>query len=447
MSALGASRARLVEWLVGAAYPLWSHQGIDPRNGGFAEALDGSGRAVALPRRARVHPRQMYAFAHAEGFGWQGDARRIVSRGMDFFETHYRRADGLFRTLADADGDALDERALLYDQAFALLGYAAAATALDARSAFEKRALALRHAVVAHFLAQDGAYYSGEESAGHRESNPHMHLLEAYLAWAEIGHDAGWATGVRAMADLALSRLIDSDSGAIGESYLATWQPAPGIAGRVVEPGHQFEWAWLLLRCERWHSAPALRGAALRLIAIGDRFGVHNGVAINALYDDFSIKDARARFWPQTERLKAALLAAALTGEPHYEAMAEAAVTSFFPYLNSAMPGLWRDVRLPDGEFIGSPVPASTFYHVVGAIAALLTPHRPGGRIANDQFVSEQMPRDAIGPAVAPRLQLNDQVGGDSRHGRHGLTHGGELRPYHAGNRRIVEARHRQLSR
>jgi mannose/cellobiose epimerase-like protein (N-acyl-D-glucosamine 2-epimerase family) len=369
MSALG--RARLVEWLVAAAYPLWSHHGIDPRNGGFAEALDGNGHAVALPRRARVHPRQVYAFAQAQAFGWQGDARGIVSRGMDFFETHYRRADGLFRTLADADGAALDERALLYDQAFALLGYAAAATALDARSEFEKRALSLRHTIEARFLTQDGAYYSDEESAGHRESNPHMHLLEAYLAWAEIGHDAGWATAVQAIAELALSHFINRDSGAIGESYLATWQPAPGIAGRVVEPGHQFEWAWLLLRCERWHSAPALRGAALRLIAIGDRFGVRNGVAIDALYDDFSIKDARARFWPQTERLKAALLAAVLTGDPHYDAMAEAAVTSFFPYLNAAVPGLWRDVRLPNGEFIGSPVPASTFYHLVGAIAAL----------------------------------------------------------------------------
>jgi mannose/cellobiose epimerase-like protein (N-acyl-D-glucosamine 2-epimerase family) len=371
MSALGAPRVRLVDWLVAAAYPLWSQHGIDSRNGGFAEALDGNGYAVALPRRARVHPRQVYAFSQAKGFGWQGDARSIVSRGMNFFETHYRRADGLFRTMAGADGAALDERALLYDQAFALLGYAAAATALDARPEFEKRALALRHTIEAHFLTQDGGYYSDEQSTGHRESNPHMHLLEAYLAWAEIGDDAGWAARVQAIAELALSRFINRDSGAIGESYLSTWQPAPEIAGRIVEPGHQFEWAWLLLRCERWLSAPALRGAALRLIAIGDRFGVRNGVAIDALYDDFSIKDARARLWPQTERLKAALLASALTGEPHYEAMAEAAVTSFFPYLNSAVPGLWRDVRLPSGEFVGAPVPASTFYHLVGAIAAL----------------------------------------------------------------------------
>lgn len=379
MSALEPLRARLVEWLAADAYPLWSRNGIDTRNGGFAEALDRTGHAIALPRRARVHPRQVYAFAQARAFGWHGDATGIVSRGIDYFEAHYRRADGLFRTLAGADGAALDERALLYDQAFALLGYAAAAAALDARAEFERRALELRQGIEAGFRAEDGAYCSeqrkcrrlDEDSAGHRESNPHMHLLEAYLAWAEIGYDAGWAEGVRALADLALSRFISKDSGAIGESYLATWQPTPGVAGRIIEPGHQFEWGWLLLRSGRWHSAPALRSAALRLISIGNQYGVRNGVAIDALYDDLSIKDPRARLWPQSERLKAALLAAALTGEPQYRSMSEAAVMSFFPYLDSAVPGLWRDVRLPNGEFIDSPVPASTFYHLVGAIAAL----------------------------------------------------------------------------
>jgi mannose-6-phosphate isomerase len=272
--------------------------------------------------------------------------------------------------MVDADGAPLGGGALLYDQAFALLGYAAAATALDARAEFESRALELRHAIEAHFGADDGSYYSEQQSAGQRESNPHMHLLEAYLAWAEIGHDAGWADGVRRIVDVALSRFIREDSGALGESYLATWQPTPGVAGHVIEPGHQFEWAWLLLRCEAWHPLP-LRKAALRLISIGDDFGVHNGVAINALHDDFTIKDANARLWPQTERLKAALLAAALTGEPRFWTMAEAAAMSWIPYLNTPVQGLWLDVRLPSGELVDSPAPASTFYHLVGAIVAL----------------------------------------------------------------------------
>jgi mannose-6-phosphate isomerase len=384
MNALEPLRTRLLEWLVADAYPLWSSNGIDPHNGGFAEALDLRGRALPEPRRARVHPRQIYAFAQARAFGWRGDAAAIVSRGMEYFTAHYRRPDGLFRTLADADGAALDERALLYDQAFALLGYAAAATALDARPEYEQRALELRHAVEMRMYAGDGAYYSDEERSGHREANPHMHLLEAYLAWAEIGQDAGWVAGVKAMVELALSHFVSRDSGAIVESYLAigqslaSRQPAPGIAGRTIEPGHQFEWGWLLLRSRHWCASPSLHDAALQLIRIGEHFGVHNGIVVNALYNDFTVKDARARFWPQSERLKAALLAGALTGEPSYESMAEAALLSFFPYLNTAVAGLWLDVQLPNGELPESPAPASTFYHLVGAASALKHMLRPG---------------------------------------------------------------------
>jgi mannose/cellobiose epimerase-like protein (N-acyl-D-glucosamine 2-epimerase family) len=39
--------------------------------------------------------------------------------------------------------------------------------------------------------------------------------------------------------------------------------------------------------------------------------------------------------------------------------------------LNASVPGLWLDVRLPGGQFLKSTAPASTFYHLVGAIAAL----------------------------------------------------------------------------
>jgi mannose/cellobiose epimerase-like protein (N-acyl-D-glucosamine 2-epimerase family) len=51
--------------------------------------------------------------------------------------------------------------------------------------------------------------------------------------------------------------------------------------------------------------------------------------------------------------------------------MAHAAALSFLPYLATSVSGLWFDVRRPDGALIGTAAPASTFYHVVGAIAAL----------------------------------------------------------------------------
>jgi mannose-6-phosphate isomerase len=367
---LATLRTKLIGWLVNEAYPRWAQYGVDPKNGGFIEALGQNGLGLPHPRRARVHPRQIYAFGQAQALGWSGDVSGIVSRGMEYFTAHYRRSDGLFRTLAAVDGTALDERALLYDQAFALLGLAASATALDARGEFERRAVALRGAIESHFGTADGSLRSEDGADAVRESNPHMHLLEACLAWAEIGNDAGWTAWVRRLVELAVSRFIRKDSGALGESYTATWQPVPGLAGRIIEPGHQFEWAWLLLRCEPLYPSP-LRETALRLLAIGDQYGVHHGVAINQLLDDFTVTDANARFWPQTERLKAAVLAATLTGEPRYWSMAHAAAASFFPYLKTSVPGLWFDLQRPDGTFIDSPAPASTFYHLVGAIVAL----------------------------------------------------------------------------
>jgi mannose/cellobiose epimerase-like protein (N-acyl-D-glucosamine 2-epimerase family) len=370
MVPLTALHAKLIGWLVNDAYPRWAQHGIDPR-GGFFETLGQNGLGLPEPRRARVQPRQIYAFAKAPEFGWRGDAPGIVCRGVDYFTTYYRRRDGLFRTLADAGGAPLDERALLYDQAFALLGYAAAATALDARDEFEARALELRGTIEHRMGADDGAFFSDLARADVRESNAHMHLLEACLEWADIGNDASWLTWVRRLVELAISHFIRTDDGAIREFYTGAWQPAPGIAGRIIEPGHQFEWAWLLLRCESLYHAP-LRETALRLLMLGEQCGVRRGVAVNKL-DGSIITDADARFWPQTERLKAALLAASLTGDARYWSTAHAATLSLLPYLATPVPGLWFDVQRPSGELVRSSAPASTLYHLVGAISTLNT--------------------------------------------------------------------------
>ena len=197
-----------------------------------------------------------------------------------------------------------------------------------------------------------------------------MHLLEACLAWAEIGNDLAWKDWARDLIGLALHKFIRNDSGALGETFSFDWQPAPGVHGRIIEPGHQFEWAWLLLRSEARRSED-LRTTALRLITIGETCGVQNQVAINALLDDFSIHDPNARFWPQTERLKAALLAAQLTDEAEYWAIAAAAAASLLPYLKTPVAGLWLDIQLPSGKLVDAPSPASTFYHLVGSIVAL----------------------------------------------------------------------------
>ena len=368
MSDLKHTRACLVEWLLQTAYRLWSQNGIDAATGGFVEALDQHGVALDWDRRARVHPRQIYAFAEGRKLGWQGDVTRIIERGMDCFVRRYRRPDGLFLTRVDAAGNIRDGRALLYDQAFVLLGYAAAATALGAREPWEYQALELRRLIDQHWRAADGAYRSEHGAVGF-ESNPHMHLLEAYLSWAEVSSEPGWREGVERLADLALTRFISPQSGAIVEEYSAAFEPLAGVSGRV-EPGHQFEWAWLLLRAGLVLGRPLLP-PALRLIAVGEHHGVHQGFVVNALRDDLTVCDANARLWPQCERLKATLLAASLTGEQQYGNAAQSAASSIRVYLQTPVAGLWFDVRTAAGDMPSGASPASTLYHLVSAIVAL----------------------------------------------------------------------------
>jgi mannose/cellobiose epimerase-like protein (N-acyl-D-glucosamine 2-epimerase family) len=356
-------------WLCDAAYPLWSTSGVDPR-GGFHERLGQDGRPFAEPRRSRVNPRQAYCFAVAPSLGWRGDAPRLVEHGLAYWEAKYRRADGLFRTLVNADGSVKDDRALLYDQAFGLLALNVAALITD-RAAREREALELHTLVMKHMKRPGGGFESGVPASLPLQSNPHMHLFEAALAGCEVCSESSlWKPLADEIAELALTKFIDTQSGALREFFDGEWNPAAGVQGRIVEPGHQFEWAWLLLRWAGPKNARA-RAAALKLIEIGETHGVRNGLACNSLLDDYSPHDASCRLWPQTERLKAGALAARLTGEARFYTMTISAADNLKRYLDCRISGLWYDRIDTAGEIVDEPAPASTFYHLVAAVAEL----------------------------------------------------------------------------
>lgn len=362
-------RGRLREWLVESAYPRWATAGVDC-GGGFVESLAADGRDSGAPRRARVAPRQIYAFALAPRLGFRDGAATIVRRGIAYLDSRYRRPDGFYRTLVAADDRILEDAALLYDQAFVLLGFAAATATLGTEAGLEARAVALREHIANAWRLPDGGFRAGFGAGEGLEANPHMHLLESCLAWAAVGTDPGWRLWADALIALALSRLIRPATGALHESYDAGALPAAGLAGRLVEPGHQYEWAFLLLRAPGG-DREARRRAALRLIEVAEQHGVRDGYAVNALVDGTEVLDGGARLWVQTERLRAAAEAFRVTGEGRYLRQAGEAGGALWSYLRTDCPGLWFDQRGADGQLEDAPAYASTFYHLVGAIAAL----------------------------------------------------------------------------
>ena len=107
----------------------------------------------------------------------------------------------------------------------------------------------------------------------------------------------------------------------------------------------------------------------MQLVEIGETYGVHGGVVVLSLRADFSVNDGQGRLWAQTERLKAALALARLTHDSRYWDIATLAADCVWRYIDADAPGLWRDRLESNGEFLAEPAPASTFYHLVVAIA------------------------------------------------------------------------------
>ena len=221
-----------------------------------------------------------------------------------------------------------------------------------------------------HTKRAGGGFENGVPASLPLESNPHMHLFEATLAGARCVRNATCGNRWRTRSPNSRSRISSTATDVLHEFFDTEWKFAPGVQGRIVEPGHQFEWAWLLLR---WagDKHPKARAAALKLIEVTEANGVRDGLAQQQVLDDFSPHEPSARLWPQTERLKAAALAARLTGEAKYFAMVASAADALKRYLATPIPGLWYDRIDASGKIVEEPAPASTFYHLVVAVAEI----------------------------------------------------------------------------
>lgn len=362
---------RFERWLMDQALPLWADKGLDRVHGGFFDLVNLSGQSVAGPKRGRVQGRQCWVFALAGTMGWRGPWQDIARASLEFALSR-RRKDGQIPTLIATDGSVLDETATLYDQTFFLLALSEAIKHFPGRHDLREAAHLIYRATVTTRRNQAGGFAESAEQVF--QSNPHMHLLEATLAWREVEPGGIWDSMADEVAELGLTRLMDRN-GAIREFYDAEWRPVAGAAGRSVEPGHQFEWAWLLGRWATLRGNADADKAARRLFEIGSK-GVDpkRGVAMDELDEEFRPVRPTARLWPQTERLKSALaFMTASDGEArlHYRNQALAAAKTLWCYLETPLPGLWRDRMQPDGDFVDEPSPASTFYHLICAIQVM----------------------------------------------------------------------------
>jgi mannose/cellobiose epimerase-like protein (N-acyl-D-glucosamine 2-epimerase family) len=364
--------AALRDWMFRDALPFWAAHGVDREHGGFFEelAFDGAPTACAF-KRVRVMCRQTFVFSHATLLGWKpgGELSRL---GYEYLVETARLPDGGWARRLARDGAVQDGTPDLYDMAFVIH-----AMAWRYRASGDPESL-LRARATLDFIQQNlrcpsGGYWSAQGAAAPLLQNPHMHLLEACLAAFDAGGDERFMEEAHALMQLLRDAFFDGRT--LGERFDANWRRAAG--DNEWEPGHHFEWAWLLAEYRRL-GGDDLTDVARALVESAERHGVdpQSGAVWDAVSADGQPTRASSRLWPNTERIKAHLALFALTGADPRAAVKAAVNLILNRYFANMPPGLWIDQFDGNGAAMARAVPASILYHLCSAFAETLRHER-----------------------------------------------------------------------
>ncbi len=360
--------AKLKLRMIEHALPLWSTEGWDATTGGFIERLHPDGRADRLaPRRVRVQARQIYCYAKAAQMGWYPQGRDIALKGLEYLLAKAKAPDGRpgFVNTLMPDGTVKDPLRDSYDHAFVLLALSTV-YALDRDAQVRAEIDALLSFMDAHLRSPHGGVLEGLPSSMPRRQNPHMHLFEAMIAAFDATHDTVFQQRAGDFFALFLANLYDKQKRVLGEYFEDDWSKIEPVS---VEPGHQAEWVWLLKGFERITGCPTGRHRGELLESALRYRDETTGCLIDEGDDVGNIRRHTRRLWPQTEIAKA-WIAQAEAGEAGAADEARAALARLERhYLSHPVAGGWYDQFDRDGNSLVATIPASSFYHVLCAVA------------------------------------------------------------------------------
>ncbi|WOE80233.1 AGE family epimerase/isomerase [Pseudomonas protegens] len=338
--------------------PLWQGPGWNPQLALPYEALDAEQRPLPPQRyRAMACARQLYLFSQLIGDAAVPFAEERAAALFRSLQRHFHDAEhgGWFYSI-DPEGAPLDRRKDLYTHAFIL--FACAHYWAKVREPLVESVLNAALEVVAQRFARgDGLY---EASLAEDWSvlgsgplqNPLMHLAEAFLAILAVREDTAVQTALLELCQAMQQQFIDPQHGVMLEKPL-------GAVDNWFEPGHQFEWFFLLDSSPLLRSNP-LHASLSRAFTFAEQLGVDpQSGAVCAMLDlqpGAPIKDATQRIWAQAEYLRALTL----------RADSQAALLRQLKALHAHFlhAGGWNECLDASGAVSRRDMPSTTPYHL-----------------------------------------------------------------------------------
>lgn len=356
-----ASEAR--DWLR-QAVAFWAEHGIDRARSGFHEHLrPGTLDCTADFRRLRVMTRQIYVFASPIGHDVPGAAEAL---GIGLAQLRRaRHPDGGYASRLTLEGAIADGTRDLYDLAFVLFALSQAFARLK-DPVLRDDAHELVWFIQTRMRHSDGGFAEAIPPRQPRRQNPHMHLLEAVLHWEALDPHGPFTPLRDELLVLFATRFYAPVPGIVQEYLTDDLSPLPSPHPVLWEPGHHFEWVWLLDMAERaGGQIPA--GLKERLMQRARTDGLHRGKGrVHGELDDaMRVTIPSTRIWTLTEWVKAECV----TPGPDREQHVARAWNALCGFLDGPGQGLWHEKwHAASDSFPVEPVPATSLYHISMAV-------------------------------------------------------------------------------
>lgn len=357
-----AQAARLRDHFAHVILPIWQGSGFDQTLRLPFEAVDPATHApLPVTRyRAMACARQLFVFAQA---GHTAHAATLFDSLCSRFRDP--RHGGWFYSV-DAQGAPLDTTKDLYTHAFVVFACAAwhaASGDTAARTVAEDTAALIqdRFAPQPGDALLDAARHADFSSSGSGAlQNPLMHLTEAWLAAADAFGDAAFDDALVRTAQAVERTFVDTATGCIAELPL-------GATDNRFEPGHQFEWFYLVDTAGARLAQTGLPDALARAFAFAEQHGIdpRTGAVCAAVDAQGACIDGTQRIWAQTEYLRALAMHG---GTPASAPLAQQIERFAARFLH---PRGWFECKTADGQVSRADMPSTTPYHLATAYAAL----------------------------------------------------------------------------
>ena len=306
---------------------------FDPAGGFFQHFLD-DGTVYDHETRHLVSSTR-FVFNYANAFLQTGrdQYRDWTAHGLRYLQTHHLATQGHY--IWQRRGDRVEDgRAMAYGHAFVILA-AAWAARVDIDSAGEMLHRCWDFMETYFYEAEHDAYADERDGSlaqldSYRGQNANMHTVEALIAAYESTGEAKFLERADSVAHKFTVDLAAAADGQIWEHYATSWthdwqynidKPDDLFKPWGFQPGHQVEWAKLLLQLDEhrpadWHLSVAvsLFDTAMRKGWDGEHGGLVYGYA-----PDGGFADATKYFWVQAEAIATAWRLHHRTGSARYK--------------------------------------------------------------------------------------------------------------------------------